>query len=118
MYITFHTPYPQPEYPPCPACGMMLSNIAHTGKLGCDRCYVHFEERLSSYIRRIHGPGSHNGTIPQSAGSELANRRKLSQLRKFLNEAIETQEFETCAKLRDEIIALEENSNTQEGDVL
>ena len=107
MYISFHTPVPGAGYPPCPECGTTLTAISKAGKLGCPQCYAHFEDRLASYIRRIHGPGVHNGAIPKSAGNELAGRRKLAGLRQALAEAIDAQEFETCARLRDEINELE-----------
>jgi len=108
MYITFHaTPPPGAGVPPCPECGMTLHGITKANKLGCPHCYTHFEDRLAPYVRRVHGPGVHNGAIPKSAGGEMAARRRLAELRQAMTKAIEAQEFETCARLRDEISALE-----------
>ncbi|MCL2081817.1 MAG: UvrB/UvrC motif-containing protein [Oscillospiraceae bacterium] len=115
MYITFQTPTPGFSHPPCPGCGTTLAAIGKNGKLGCAKCYEHFQERLSSYIRRIHGPGVHSGSIPKSAGDELVIRRKLDSLRDELASAIEAQEFEACARLRDEINALSPENNQGRG---
>ncbi|MDR1691788.1 MAG: UvrB/UvrC motif-containing protein [Oscillospiraceae bacterium] len=96
----------QAETKPCPACGITLGEISQTGRAGCPECYRHFSERLTPYIRRVHGPAAHTGRIPRSAGTQIAVKRRLSELREELDTAIGLQEFERCAALRDEIAAL------------
>jgi protein arginine kinase activator len=97
---------PAYESPPCPACGMRLGEISQTGRVGCPECYRHFSERLTPYIRRVHGPAKHTGHIPQSAGEHLYHKRRLAELQNCLQEAIARQDFERCAELRDEIAGL------------
>ncbi len=92
---------------PCPACGMALGEVKQGGKVGCPECYRHFAPRLASYIRRVHGIAAHTGRIPASAGERLFQKRRLAELRHSLKEAIDRQEFERCAELRDEIAQLE-----------
>ena len=100
---------------PCSSCGTGPSEIGQTGRVGCPECYRHFASRLTSYIRRVHGPAYHTGSIPTSASEQIQKRRKLAELRQKLRGAVENQEFERCALLRDEIKALsgEEDSHEQ-----
>jgi protein arginine kinase activator len=97
---------PAYESPPCSGCGTRLGEISQTGRVGCPECYRYFSERLTPYIRRVHGPAMHTGAIPQSAGEYLYNKRRLTELQNSLQEAIARQEFERCAELRDEISSL------------
>jgi protein arginine kinase activator len=104
MYFIHSVPVTEP--PPCPACGIPLGDISQTGRVGCPDCYRHFSERLTPYIRRVHGLAAHTGRIPKSAGEVLYQKRRLSELKNSLQEAVARQEFEKCAELRDEIAAL------------
>jgi protein arginine kinase activator len=94
---------PASETLPCPACGIRLGELSQTGRVGCPECYRHFSERLTPYIRRVHGPAAHAGRIPKSAGEHLHRKRRLVELKSALQEAVSRQEFEKCAELRDEI---------------
>ena len=91
----------------CPLCGATADDISRQGRVGCARCYEQFADMLIPYIRRIHGNTSHTGRIPESATDELKVKRQLDSLRGELQKAIELQEFERAAGLRDEIKELE-----------
>ena len=108
MYFIHSVPV-TPTQPPCPFCKLDANGIAQTGRVGCAECYRHFSERLSHHIRRIHGSAAHRGDIPQSAGEELRQKRRIAELKSALRQAIERQEFERCAELRDEINSIECN---------
>ncbi len=87
----------------CECCGHTFGEISRSGKMGCPQCYTTFYDRLLPTIRRLHGKTRHTGKLPQ-AGTEAAKReRELESLKKQLAEAIEKQEYETCAVLRDRI---------------
>jgi protein arginine kinase activator len=104
MYFIHSVPVVEP--PPCSACEIRLGEIAQTGRVGCPECYRHFSDRLTPYIRRVHGPAAHTGHIPKSAGEHLYHKRRLSELQNSLQIAISQQEFEKCADIRDEIAVL------------
>jgi protein arginine kinase activator len=91
----------------CPLCGSTSEDISRTGRVGCAKCYDIFSDMLSPYISRIHGNTSHTGKIPGGAGGRISLRRKLDGLKNDLRKAIDTQEFERAAELRDEIKKLE-----------
>ena len=70
-----------------------------------------FSDRLTPMIERIHGEAIHRGKAP---GANPPQPRQSSQLvvkRRALREAIDTQNFEYAAALRDQIKALEEGGD-------
>ena len=98
----------------CPKCGMTLDEIADTGMLGCAECYNVFAQELAPYLTRIHGRAAHVGRIPRSAGGELKLRSELNDARTALKKAIDAQEFEQAAQLRDRIKELDEKLGKNE----
>lgn len=98
----------------CPSCGSTYYDIAGSGKVGCADCYNSFYDMLLPSIRRIHGNTTHCGK-KSIAGIEYTEthekaKSKIDTLKEKLQKAIDVQNFEEAAKLRDEIKALEENN--------
>jgi protein arginine kinase activator len=91
----------------CPACGWTGRQIQHTGQMGCPQCYAVFGQWVDPVLRRIHGSNEHRGKIPSRAGQAVRRQRDLAVLRDKLRAAVEREEFETAAQLRDEIRAYE-----------
>ncbi|MDX1675880.1 MAG: UvrB/UvrC motif-containing protein, partial [Longimicrobiales bacterium] len=77
-------------------------------RLGCSHCYVTFDAHLRGLFRRLHGGTQHVGKIylPPDP-SEAERTEQLSRLRRKLTVAVEKEEFERAAELRDQIQALE-----------
>jgi protein arginine kinase activator len=101
------TPVPD-SAEPCPFCGISAADFRGTGRVGCSQCYVHFETRLRGLLRRIHGSSQHAGKLYLSETSDLSDRLgQLSSMRRRLKRAVETEDFETAAELRDRIHELE-----------
>ncbi len=89
---------------PCPYCGLTEGDFRLTGRLGCSQCYGHFEPQLRGLLRRLHGAPQHVGKLYMSAGSEAGDRvALLSAMRRRLKRAIEAEDFELAAELRDRI---------------
>lgn len=92
----------------CPYCGTSASDFRRTGRLGCAQCWVHFEEQLEALVRRIHGSTEHVGKLYLADAAEEEDRQtRLTQLRRRLKRAVETEDFEAAADLRDQIDELE-----------
>lgn len=91
----------------CKCCGSTFSDIARTGKVGCAECYQTFRERLMPSIQRIHGNTRHVGKVPATASAKAQLTARLEKAREDLAKAIEAQEFEKAAQLRDAIRELE-----------
>jgi len=93
----------------CPECGMTFIEYRNHGLLGCPRDYDVFEKALAPMIERAHEGGTnHVGKTPKQHGSDGANQeRDLQRLRKELNAAVQREDYEKAAKLRDQLQELE-----------
>ena len=88
----------------CPTCGMTYDDFRKVGRLGCADCYATFKRSLGSLLKRIHGAPIHVGKSPLRLlkPSKVA-KSELLDLKRKLERAIEGEEFEEAAKLRDQI---------------
>ena len=93
----------------CPVCGQTYNEFRESGKLGCSECINHFGPRMDSLVKSIHGSNEHKGKIPHKSGNALATKREKEILKRKLAAAIENEEFEEAAKLRDKIRSLEKD---------
>ena len=91
----------------CPDCGATWREIATAGKVCCPTCYETFREALAGSIRSMHGNVTHVGRAPLAFRAEAERKNKKSTLKAALKTAIETENFEEAARLRDELRALE-----------
>ncbi len=90
-------------------CAATLRDFRATGRLGCARCYTSFEASLRDLLRRVHGGHKHVGKIyqPPASQTEGGATTVLSELRDRLRRAVENEQFELAAELRDRIKVLE-----------
>lgn len=99
----------------CEKCGSSFDEIVRTGSVGCADCYDKFYDELLASIQRIHGKTQHVGKVPpviKETEQEAKPKTKdetIAEKKKQLERAVETQNFEQAAILRDEIKALEED---------
>jgi protein arginine kinase activator len=99
----------------CPTCGLTFAEFRKEGLLGCPDCYAAFEDKLGPLLERAHDGGDHHvGKVPKRAGSSLERQAQLTSMRRELQAAIEHEEYERAAKIRDDIATLE--SATAAGD--
>jgi protein arginine kinase activator len=92
----------------CDFCGLTFADFRETGRLGCPHCYATFEAQLRGLLRRIHGATQHVGKVylpPDPSASEMEKR--LEGLHRKLQRAVDAEDFERAAELRDKIRALE-----------
>ncbi|MFQ5511405.1 MAG: UvrB/UvrC motif-containing protein [Candidatus Krumholzibacteriia bacterium] len=91
----------------CPNCGFDYSNFKKSGRLGCPECYEAFEAQLMPLLRQIHGSTQHQGNTPQALGQKALIRKELADLKEALARAVDEEEYEKAARIRDRIRALE-----------
>lgn len=91
----------------CSFCGLKFGEFKKKGRLGCSRCYLDFKRQLLPLLKKIHGSSRHIGKIPLHIDKEISFEIKLEELRKQLKRAIQLEEYEDAAHLRDEIKRLE-----------
>ena len=93
----------------CPSCGMTYDDFRKVGRLGCADCYVTFKRSLGSLLKRIHGSPIHVGKSPvRLIKPAKITKSDLLDMKRKLERAIENEEFEQAAKLRDQIRRLEQ----------
>ncbi len=95
----------------CDACGTAFSEITHTGKMGCAKCYEAFKDELLPYIKRVHGATTHIGKAPSCEPiEEKQDEITVDSLRQELARLVNEEKYEQAAIIRDKIKELEENS--------
>jgi protein arginine kinase activator len=92
----------------CPVCGLSFAEFRASGRLGCANDYMAFKKGLVPLLEKIHGKVEHHGKVPAHIGERIERQRKVAELRQKLNAAIQREEYEKAAELRDEIYKLEE----------
>ncbi len=87
----------------CPRCGFTQADFKKAGRLGCPDCYKAFAEGLEGLLKSMHKGTRHVGKVPESLRQTRDLSDRLKTLQKRLAKAIEEENFEQAALLRDEI---------------
>ncbi len=87
----------------CPRCGFTQADFKKAGRLGCADCYKTFAEGLEGLLKSMHKGTRHAGKVPESLRQTRDISDRLKNLQKRLSKAIENEDFEQAAQLRDEI---------------
>lgn len=92
------------------SCGMTLERFHKEGRLGCPECYKTFGDVLVPMLQRLHGASAHSsGRLQPSVQDEPAPADEkpaesaIDALKRELREAIELENYEQAAVLRDRI---------------
>ena len=117
----------------CPKCGLTYEDFRKFGRFGCADCYIAFKTQLKTLLKKIHGSSVHLGKKPMmiipidGASSDAAvvveDKPTVKvvvktvpmpvvetpdTLRHAMRKAIEREDFEEAARLRDLIRDMEE----------
>ncbi len=87
----------------CPRCGFTQADFKKAGRLGCPECYRTFAEALEGLLKTMHKGTRHIGKVPETMRQTRDITDRLKSLQRKLAKAIETEDFEQAAVLRDEI---------------
>ena len=87
----------------CPACGFTQADFKKAGRLGCPACYETFAEPLEGLLKTMHKGTHHVGKVPQAFQKNRDLEERLKTLQKKLAKAVQDENFEQAALLRDEI---------------
>jgi len=88
----------------CPICGFTLDQFRKEGVLGCPNDYDIFAKSLQPLIERAHcGKIAHCGKLPSRTSLDTKKQVRLLNLRRQLDAAVQNEDYELAAKLRDKI---------------
>ena len=91
----------------CESCGISWAEFRQSGLFGCPNDYNIFEKDLTPLLQRAHEQATHHvGKVPARRGSSGVPMRRqvdVTKLRKELTKAVEAEDYERAAKLRDQI---------------
>lgn len=93
-------PKPQAADITCDNCGMTLSQFKKLGRFGCAKDYELF--KVGPYLEKIQGASVHTGKTPEKSPED-----KIKSLKKDMETAIKSENYEKAASLRDAIKKLE-----------
>lgn len=103
-------PVAKPGELACPSCGLTQADFKKSGRFGCPQCYTTFSEGLPAMLKTMHKGIRHLGKIPSAYRPRKDPVDLLKQLNRKLEKAIQTENFEEAAQLRDQIRALKQQA--------
>ncbi|MCL2163203.1 MAG: UvrB/UvrC motif-containing protein [Oscillospiraceae bacterium] len=106
----------KPELAKCSNCGKSFLEIRKDGRLGCATCYSDFSSKLKPIIEGIYGSVAHKGRYPKSMAEKykkLMGAREITELKILLDKAVQAEEYERAAEIRDSIRSLEKNTDKE-----
>ena len=103
------TPIGSSEEFKCGRCGLTFQTFSKTGRFGCRQCFSTFKNQMNPMLRRIHGKTFHVGKVPKRSGGQIRIKQEIDRLKRELQEAVNAEEYERAAVIRDKIKELEQN---------
>ena len=93
----------------CPVCSCTLESAAETGRVGCPECYTVFADAL--FPSTLTPETALGARMPSSRRVAIERMRSISELKAQIKLAVETENYELAATLRDKIRKLEGSRN-------
>jgi len=94
----------------CEKCGTCFNDFRQSGLLGCPECYKAFAKVLTPLVERAHENATHHvGKAPADLDRSQRRQYELVNLRRRLRDAVQTEDYEEAARLRDRIAGLEKS---------
>lgn len=86
----------------CKRCGTTLSDFTKNGNLGCSECFDTFNNVIDRALINVQGT-NRTKKIKEVEGKKENKKSKKEELEEALKKAIEKEEYEEAAKIRDQI---------------
>lgn len=97
--------------PICPACGTSAADFKMRHRFGCARCYETFRASLLPLLERVHDATRHEGRFPAQQLGRIPPDT-FADLRRRLEAAIQDENYEEAATLRDQLRNIEQSPPT------
>ncbi len=92
----------------CSHCGQTFRQFRSQGRIGCAHDYELFRDELLQLLESIHGNTQHMGKVPRRHAETGKSEARLLRLRGELKSAIDAEDYEKAAELRDQIFKIEQ----------
>ncbi|MFO7810065.1 MAG: UvrB/UvrC motif-containing protein [Candidatus Delongbacteria bacterium] len=89
------------ELKQCPVCSTPELTVLKKGIVGCGYCYTHFSKTVERYLFKLTG-----SNIKEGQENKVLKIDKKNILKTRLTRAVETENYELAAKIRDEILQI------------
>ena len=96
----------------CSKCGFTDIDFRKRGRLGCPACWETFGDALGGLLLKVQHEPAHVGRAPAGTLPAGRLRRRLDDARLEMGKAISAEDYESAARLRDEIAGLEQQLAT------
>jgi len=87
----------------CSSCGLTYDDFRKKARLGCGKCYLTFRQQLTPLLKKVHGSLYYAGKRLLDSTPKISRENKTEELQKRLDRAVQLEEFEEAARLRDEL---------------
>jgi len=96
----------------CERCGTTHQEFKKGGRLGCEACYHVFRPVLDPLLDGMHAGIKHLGKIPSGSASRVKFERSVETLKTELKDAVEKEDYEKAALIRDKLRELESKAES------
>jgi len=105
---SYHTVIPKgTDERACSACGITVREIVQNGRVGCAACYECLDDVLRQIYEDKHDRGAYRGQVSRLVRIREENACRMKLLRAQLADAINGEQYEQAAILRDRIRELD-----------
>ena len=87
----------------CESCGTTHQDFKKGGRLGCEACYHVFRPVLEPLLDGMHAGIKHLGKVPSRTVIKKGEQENEELLRSQLKQAVEDENYEKAAELRDRL---------------
>lgn len=94
---------PKPSTRVCKACGFQLAWAMDMGRVGCSQCYDAFADDVEPILLGLHNAARHCGKAPRVDDARAQLRASLQTQRSLLRSAVQSENYEEAAQIRDVI---------------
>jgi len=103
-------PLENTEVEKCPSCGMKREDVNGEGRLGCSDCINAFRKEIPKALKKRSITSSHRGKLPLNLEAVKTLLFDKEVLKNQLKKAIKKEDYESAAKLRDQIQEIEDSA--------
>ncbi len=92
----------------CPKCAYTFDKFKKSGRLGCNECFVVFSKQIRVLMHKMFGTIQHKGKYPIKLQAYKMYMDDIQTLKLKLEQALDKEDYEEAAVLRDKIRQMQE----------